>query len=207
MENKRDFDIIIKRGLTSTLRNNENIIKAEEKAKTDGLTKLENRMSYMEKAEELSQNGIPESLTFTIADLYKLKKVNDILGHEKGDIYIKSCANALKEVFGKDEDTTIYRFGGDEFVILSLSDTEEQIKEKMKKANELLQANIMKSGMAKEGYHFEINHGTSKPSKEITTLRELYTEADKKLYEDKQISHAKVEGNNINEKKETTLER
>lgn len=50
-----------------------------------------------------------------------LKKINDSLGHEAGDKLIASVANTITEIF---PEARRYRFGGDEFVILSFDKNE-----------------------------------------------------------------------------------
>ncbi|MCB6554874.1 diguanylate cyclase, partial [Desulfovibrio desulfuricans] len=48
-------------------------------------------------------------------DLNGLKKINDELGHQIGDEYIRRAAVILSKCAGIHP---VYRFGGDEFVIL-----------------------------------------------------------------------------------------
>ena len=56
-----------------------------------------------------------EVLGILIADLNGLKKINDEQGHQIGDEYIRKAAT----VIGKCASTCpVYRFGGDEFVVL-----------------------------------------------------------------------------------------
>lgn len=56
-------------------------------------------------------------------DLNNLKKVNDTLGHDVGDQFINNFATATKELLDKND--TLYRWGGDEFVILSVLSSSE----------------------------------------------------------------------------------
>jgi len=80
-------------------------------ANTDFLTGLKNRNAF-----ELDiQNKQDEVLGILIADLNGLKKINDEQGHQIGDEYIRKAAT----VIGKCASTCpVYRFGGDEFVVL-----------------------------------------------------------------------------------------
>jgi len=86
----------------------------EKKAYHDQLTGLYNRMAF---ADYTSQEGFnPEKCIIAVFDLNNLKKCNDTLGHEKGDIYIKECAAVIQETYG--DIGKCYRMGGDEFTVL-----------------------------------------------------------------------------------------
>ncbi|MBI4532823.1 MAG: diguanylate cyclase [Candidatus Melainabacteria bacterium] len=90
----------------------------QRQAVTDPMTGLFNRRFF---AEQLSKEidrfqrfGHPFS--YIIVDLDFLKKINDSLGHQFGDVAIKHIAQVLKRTT-RDVDTAA-RYGGEEFVIL-----------------------------------------------------------------------------------------
>ena len=87
-------------------------------ALTDHMTGLYNRTAFNEHKAEY--NHIIDSfspLGIIQFDVNNLKKVNDTLGHEKGDQMIKAVAEGLKRAFGEYSDTCFsYRTGGDEFL-------------------------------------------------------------------------------------------
>ena len=60
-------------------------------------------------------------------DLDNLKYVNDSLGHESGDIYIKRFVDYVKKELSMREH--LYRYGGDEFIIL-LNTSESDVADK-----------------------------------------------------------------------------
>ena len=60
-----------------------------------------------------------------IFDLFRLKHINDNFSHRDGDDYIINGANILKETFGVIPKTSIYRIGGDEFVVVAEGDDVE----------------------------------------------------------------------------------
>jgi diguanylate cyclase (GGDEF)-like protein/PAS domain S-box-containing protein len=87
----------------------------------DSLTGLFNKKAFHIKfnkaADHYATCGAPFSMV--IIDLDNFKHVNDTLGHDKGDRVLEEYASFLKNnVRSSDE---IFRFGGDEFVILLYS--------------------------------------------------------------------------------------
>lgn len=85
---------------------------------TDGLTGVYNRQyleHIFEKQCEMAKR-CGEPLGVLMADLDGLKEINDVFGHAVGDLYIKAAADViLGSVRGSD---WVFRYGGDEFVVL-----------------------------------------------------------------------------------------
>lgn len=108
-------------------------------ASIDGLTGVYNKRTGYEILErELSIALLKRSpVVVAFVDVDNLKMVNDTFGHLEGDTYLKTVAQALKEsIRGSD---TVFRFGGDEFVLVLPQCTEkealkifERIEEKLK---------------------------------------------------------------------------
>lgn len=86
---------------------------------TDELTGLHNRRSFFLLAEQLMRTARrnDQSCLLFFIDLDGLKKINDLHGHEAGDLAITATAQVLKEAF-RDSDV-VARIGGDEFVVLA----------------------------------------------------------------------------------------
>lgn len=84
-------------------------------AYTDELTGLKNRAAFERDAQKLFYSESTPLYLFMI-DLNELKKINDIQGHDAGDIFICNSAAALEQAVGKDGQ--LFRFGGDEFIVL-----------------------------------------------------------------------------------------
>lgn len=92
--------------------------KFKEYATVDPLTGLMSRregLAFMEKQLEFARfNGVKCVVCFI--DINGLKHVNDTYGHEAGDVFIKAIGDIIKKnARGND---TIFRYGGDEFVLL-----------------------------------------------------------------------------------------
>ena len=87
----------------------------QRQAYTDAMTGAGNRAAFELRMESLADRPACPRALFMI-DLNNLKVVNDTLGHETGDLLIRGLVDALRESFGPDGE--IYRYGGDEFVVL-----------------------------------------------------------------------------------------
>ncbi len=84
----------------------------------DPLTGVKNRESYENFLSNTDAYLLgKKNMCVVIADLNRLKKINDTFGHDRGDHVLRSVAKALREVFSS-KDTSIYRIGGDEFVVV-----------------------------------------------------------------------------------------
>lgn len=82
----------------------------------DGLTGVGNRLAYESRIKNLNRavKG-NDNIAFIMCDLNDLKGVNDHLGHDIGDKYIRTAAEILQKSFPTGE---IFRIGGDEFIVL-----------------------------------------------------------------------------------------
>jgi len=88
----------------------------------DTLTDVMNRTSYHLRLEKLC-SGVPEGFACVYVDVNDLHAVNNRYGHEHGDVMLRTIAKSFAEAFGREN---VYRFGGDEFIIL-VENTTEQI--------------------------------------------------------------------------------
>jgi diguanylate cyclase (GGDEF)-like protein len=85
-------------------------------AEHDDLTGLHNRRALLAHLDERLRTGRPGPVAVLFFDLDRLKAINDYLGHQAGDWFIKACAERLREETA-DADV-IARLGGDEFVVV-----------------------------------------------------------------------------------------
>lgn len=81
-------------------------------AETDGLTRLYNRNKY----NQVIREGKSESVAVIYIDINDLKKINDALGHEQGDVLILGMARILRKL--QTDRVNAFRLGGDEFVVI-----------------------------------------------------------------------------------------
>ncbi|MBE5843996.1 MAG: GGDEF domain-containing protein [Butyrivibrio sp.] len=111
------------------------------------------------------------ALGVVFVDINGLKNINDVEGHEAGDMLLKRAANALCEVFDWRD---IYRAGGDEFAIILPDVTEE----KLVKFSE----DIKVAANRYEGVSFAVGHCMTD---EKNNIHDALHVADERMYEDK----------------------
>lgn len=99
----------------------------ERMAYHDQLTGMFNRTALARDTDRYAVN--PEHSIMMVFDLNDLKKCNDTLGHEQGDIYIKDSAGLIQSVFGAIG--RVYRTGGDEFCCFVENGSRKECKEKI----------------------------------------------------------------------------
>lgn len=87
-------------------------------ARTDPLTQTGNRASLindMQHEQEIAQRyGLPLSVIFV--DIDHFKRINDEYGHDAGDEILRAIGHCAKESVRASD--TVFRYGGEEFVIL-----------------------------------------------------------------------------------------
>ena len=84
-------------------------------ANFDSLTGLYNRKNFEDELQHWQQKSHLGSF-LVIIDMDNLKTINDVYGHQIGDIAIQRTANAIMSYW--QNKAIISRFGGDEFVVL-----------------------------------------------------------------------------------------
>ena len=150
---------------------------------TDSLTGLYNRSSFDEKLNKYNQEKyLP--LGIIMGDVNGLKLVNDTLGHLEGDKLIKSISNVLRDVCSNRG--SVFRWGGDEFMIL-LPNCSEQLCE-----------NIMKEILDKcKHYDYEfiqlsIALGESVKNSTSQNIYECIKEVEEKVYRRKLLDKKSI---------------
>lgn len=108
-------------------------------AATDPLTELFNRRRFEETLEKEVASSIRygDSFSLIVLDIDRFKLVNDQFGHDVGDSVIREVAIALRNVVRRAD--SIFRIGGDEFVVLCRNTTDEgalNLAEKIRRALE-----------------------------------------------------------------------
>ncbi|MGE5512955.1 MAG: putative bifunctional diguanylate cyclase/phosphodiesterase [Bacteroidota bacterium] len=165
---------------------------AEEKiahpARTDPLTGLPNRATFIERLQQTFAAARRGARPFAVmhVDLDRFKEVNDTYGHPVGDRLLIAVAERLSRAVR--ETDVVGRLGGDEFGVLqsevgSSSDA-GMLAEKIRK--------VLAEPIAVEGHqlHTAVSLGVSVYTAEIGDAGEMLAQADSALY------RAKEEGRN-----------
>jgi diguanylate cyclase (GGDEF)-like protein len=147
---------------------------------TDELTGLNNRRGFMIMANGLLKfsRRANHPLCLLYIDLDSLKSINDTFGHTHGDSAITHFANILTQTF-RDSDV-IARFGGDEFVVLTIDATEGSLKAIQAR----LQSNVEAYNLiAVSGYSLAFSIGIIRVDLASTlTIEALLAQADAAMY-------------------------
>ena len=153
-----------------------------ETALRDPLTGLYNRRGFINSTQPLLNLAERENLYIGIIllDFDNFKNINDCHGHAAGDAALKAGATILKSCLR--ESDIAARYGGDEFVVLTVIEDSASLKHVCER---IIKTTIEESSQ-RAGFYFSISVGTaidkiSKPYEK--NLAALINNADQELYE------------------------
>lgn len=136
--------------------------------KRDPLTKLLNRQTYYADAEKY-MNTVTAVVTM---DMNGLKEINDNEGHVAGDTALKTLADCFWTAAHK-KGQRVYRIGGDEYVILCIGSSEDDVKSLIER---------IRAEVAATPYTCSVGYAMKSDG---STIDSLYHHADEMLYEEK----------------------
>ncbi len=126
-------------------------------------------------------------LQMSFVDVDGLKDINDTYGHEEGDRIINAVAALLKKESGK---YYVIRFGGDEFVIMGIASSEDEVKAYWERV-EAAVARYNEGKSARAKMSFSVGYEIIRPDAAIC-LEDCIRGADKKMYMEKNRKKALV---------------
>ncbi len=171
---------------------------AENLARTDHLTSLMNRRAILPViTNEMNRNnrfGTPVSMI--LIDIDNFKEVNDLIGHDVGDIVLTRLASTFSDICRNTD--SIARWGGEEFLVIAANTIAEsaiKLAEKIRKSVialkfDKLQKITVSAGVAE--YHNE------------ETFEQWFKRADLALYDAKSGGRNKTSLNEKDKMKEKT---
>jgi diguanylate cyclase (GGDEF)-like protein/PAS domain S-box-containing protein len=176
--------------------------KIHQLAHIDELTELGNRRLLRKDLREAIRKKTDDNTSFAVffLDLDRFKNINDSFGHNFGDRLLRQIASRLKRPTA--ENTTTYRYGGDEFVIISSNElTESEAKEVANKVLSDIEQPIKIEGIelfmsACIGISLFPNNGSDFDS--------LIRNADVAMHKTKGLEASKVEVYNSHEHKKSS---
>ena len=157
----------------------------------DSLTGLYNKHGYNHFEEQLLSRAVSEGLPLTafLIDMDGLKKINDTYGHSEGDFAIQVLGQALEST--SEEGDLCARFSGDEFYMLTVGLSEKDAKHRVESITAFLHNY---NRLSDKKYQISCSCGfvSAQPSSAFTSehIQKLFIEADKKMYEEKNMHHA-----------------
>ncbi len=146
-------------------------------ANVDALTGIRNKYAYQVLEEKMNMQieaGTLEKFAITVFDVNNLKVINDTLGHQAGDEYIKEACKLICDTF---KHSPVFRIGGDEFVAVS-------VKEDYECLDMLLKAVEENNNKAKNDAGMVVACGTARYCNE-KSVSEVFIKADKNMYKNK----------------------
>jgi len=150
---------------------------------TDDLTGLYNRRGFFTMVEQQLKlfKRQKKGIYMLYADVDNLKEINDIFGHKEGDMALIDVANILRKNYR--EADIIARIGGDEFVVIPVETTGDNI--------DIISSRLQKSlkiHNAEKNYKYKLSitvgiayYNPENPC----SVDELLVRADKSMYEQK----------------------
>lgn len=122
----------------------------------DELTGIKNKNAYTERVNEIEfmirNKDMDMEFGVVMCDINDLKQINDTMGHSFGDESIQKASRMICDIY---KNSSVYRIGGDEFVVILAGDDykkRDHLFYKLKKESEtnakLRSGPVVASGMA-----------------------------------------------------------
>ena len=175
-EQKKEYRVALAEGLTREEKKDEELGSARQLVYQDPLTNALSKHAYVEAEEKIDReiaDGKELLFAVSVFDLNDLKFINDNCGHDAGDQYIIQSCEAIKRFF---PESTLYRYGGDEFVLLIEGDEYKDRHQVLEAFNKEIDKSFVTGNPI-------IATGISdyRPGKD-NTFRAVFNRADERMY-------------------------
>ena len=164
---------------------------ADQLARTDFLTGINNRRAFFEYAKVISGQArrYNHPYVFIMIDIDHFKTVNDTWGHDAGDEVLKTVSNVISETLR--ESDILGRVGGEEFAVLL---PETSIQEGVSLAERLRQGiEATTTQTSKSKINVTASFGIAMLDDLVVPLEEVAANADTALYQAKDGGRNRVE--------------
>ncbi len=164
--------------------------KAEQLARTDMLTGLNNRRAFIETGKMILKNAqrYGHPLSMVMLDIDNFKMINDTYGHTSGDKVIKALANVINH--GVRESDVSGRLGGEEFAII-LQETNltaaQELIDRLRKEVEQTPIHI-----DSQQINVTASFGIAQLDTELDSFDKLLDRADHAMYQAKKAGRNRV---------------
>lgn len=148
-------------------------------AYTDPLTGLPTRRALYE-----TFSGLRKNYAVAMMDIDHFKKFNDTYGHDIGDKVLCTVADDLRQA----RQGKVFRFGGEEFVLVFKKSTAEQAKQLVEEVRELIAHHVLefKHKDQKEQVNVTVSFGVATKTPNFKSPEAVMKAADEALYQAKQ---------------------
>ena len=152
---------------------------AREVAYKDPLTGVKSKHAYVELEQEIAKkiyDGTCDDFAVVVCDVNGLKHINDTLGHQAGDRYIRDASSLICKYY---KHSPVFRIGGDEFCVILRGEDYDDRKEILDAINEVIEANVGTDDVVASLGMAHYRRG------EDNTFHAVFTRADGRMYERK----------------------
>jgi len=163
------------------MKREQELLLARERANRDPLTGVKSKHFYVETETEINReiaDGTTLPFAIAVCDVNGLKLVNDTYGHEAGDKLIKDAAMLICNIF---DHSPVFRYGGDEFVVILKRRDFEKRSELMRMLKEQNETNAASGGVVIASGLADFVAGQDKD------VASVFKKADVDMYENKRI--------------------
>lgn len=162
----------------------------------DALTGVSSRTHFEKKEKEIDQSIVNnQDLDFAICicDINNLKFINDNLGHDEGDIYIKKCCKSICDYF---KHSPVFRIGGDEFAVLLLNEDLRFLDDIKKDLNAFSIYEATKISDIEKRTSYSSGFAIYNPDKD-KSFSDVFKRADAEMYKNKKELKSMMRKNNL----------
>ncbi|MCL2876619.1 MAG: diguanylate cyclase [Betaproteobacteria bacterium] len=149
----------------------------QEAALTDALTGLPNRRYALERMQQewAASDRSARSLACMVVDLDSFKRINDVYGHDVGDMALRLSSETMRQVLRSQD--VICRTGGDEFLVICPETSENEVVA----CGERLRKEIESMTITNENevLHLSISVGVAVRDESMTSGNDLIKKADR----------------------------
>ncbi|MFK7777694.1 MAG: GGDEF domain-containing protein [Gimesia sp.] len=179
----------------------------QSKAIHDPLTKVYNRSYFNEAFEkELYEcSRFARTIGIIFSDIDHFKKINDTYGHQFGDLVLQRVAKIASEATRRSD--VFCRYGGEEFVILVNTPSEQGIQKLSERLRGLIENEVIEFEGKRVPVTASLGAVVGIPSRDTTGYSErLIAEADEAMYESKEKGRNQVQVRSIISKDDQELQ-
>lgn len=151
-------------------------------ARKDPLTDVLNRHAFYSLLEKKkSSASLVTSGSVALVDLNDLKRVNDTFGHATGDYALRQVASAIRSLLRPDD--LLFRWGGDEFLVIVFGLDEEIVRHRFATLDGILSESL--ATPSSDPIPISVSFGVARFGS-VTSLHAAIDQADKTMYAYKQ---------------------